>query len=139
MCGFANPLSFKNITDAEISIVEHFIKNRTMDFLRQKMIESINEQCDVVVDDEELIDHFGELYAHNQDSFMFHAGDIILIKKLVAHVQNIVDCNGKNTGLAFFQNSKHGQKRAASRACKFMKKKTKTCSKCWLCRLKKKI
>lgn len=115
MCGFANPLSFKNVTDAEISIVETFIRTKTMDFLRQRMCDSINEQCDVLVADEELIDHFGELYANNQGSFMFHAGDIILIKELVDHVQRIVDGNGKNTGLVFFQNTEPIRKRAPLR------------------------
>lgn len=120
MCGFANPLSFKHVTDAEILLVETFIRENTMKFLEQKMRDtlgdSINELCDVLVDDELLIDHFGELYANNRDSFMFHAGDVILIKELVEHVKQIVDEKGKNTGLAFFQNSKRIRKKTSKKS-----------------------
>lgn len=118
MCGFANPLSFKKITDTEIMIVETFIRTKTMDFLQQRQSDNIDRQCDAFFDDEELIDHFGELYANNPTLFEFHEGHKIFIREIVDHVKRIVDGNGINTGLGFFQNVRRYRKRAASRASK---------------------
>lgn len=119
MCGFANPLSFKNVTDVEISMVATFIKEKTMTFLQQMLNDSM--VCDVLVDDETLFNHFGELYAHKPELFEFHIGDIILIKELVGHVKRIVDGNGINKGLSFFQNTKRNQKRTAARTARTYK------------------
>lgn len=119
MFGFANPLSFKKITDAEISTVAKFIRENTMDFLQQRLRDSIDQldelECDVLVDEAELIDHFGEMYAHNHKSFNFLLGDIILIKELVEHVKGIADGNGINKGLAFFKSNKRCRKRTVPR------------------------
>lgn len=134
MCGFANPLSFKKITDAEISTVANFIRENTMGFLQQRLrdiIDQLDEQCDqlecdVLVDDDELIDHFGALYAHNHKSFNFHLGDVILIKELVDHVKIIVDGNGINKGLAFFQSTKSRKRAVPRTACQSKDKKHKS-------------
>ena len=127
MCGFAHPLSFKNVTDSHISTVEKFIREKTMTILAKRLSESIGEECDAVIDDEELINHFGEIYANDQESFEFRAGDIMLIKELVAHVKQIVDGNGINTGLGFFQNPKPNRKRAAlATKCSIAKKSQKS-------------
>lgn len=55
------------------------------------------------VDTDHLIDMFGEHFASNPSQFRFRSGDIILIKALVEHVREIVDKNGRNTGLNRFK------------------------------------
>lgn len=65
------------------------------------MNKSIDMNCEV--HSENLIDIFGETFASNPSNFRFRAGDILLIKEIVAHVINIVDGQGKNTGLGRFK------------------------------------
>lgn len=96
MCGFSNPVSFKKITDLEISLVENFIRTKTLGFLTQNLCNSINENCDVLVDDDTLNQHFGTLFSQNTSSFQFQAGVILLIKELVEHVQLKVDRHGNS-------------------------------------------
>lgn len=42
-------------------------------------------------------------YAENPTEFTFSGGEVDLIKKLVCHVKQVVDCNGKNAGLKHFK------------------------------------
>lgn len=102
MSGFDNPISFKKITDVHISIVEASIREQTLSILTKNLSDSINEECDVLVDDEQLINHFGLRYAHNTSSFRFEEGDKILIKELVDYVKALADEGGINCGLHHF-------------------------------------
>lgn len=105
MTGYAHPMAFKAITDDEILKAEKFIREKTLSMLQKNAHDSINEEnCDVLIDDEQLRDYFGDLYAQDTTSFQFEAGDILLIKELVDHVKAIADGNGKNTGLHHFTN-----------------------------------
>lgn len=107
MAGYAHPLAFKAITDAEILKAEQFVREKTLSILQKNYHDSINEEnCDVLIDDDQLRDYFGDLYAQDTTSFRFEAGDILLIKELVDHVKQIADGNGKNTGLRHFTNEK---------------------------------
>lgn len=114
MCGFANPISFKKITDSEISLVEKFIQTKTLGFLTQNACDSIDENCDAIVDgtcdalvdDDTLCQYFGPLFAQNASSFRFQVGDILLIKELVNHVQLKVEKHGHS----YFKNTKKKQK-----------------------------
>lgn len=110
MFGFDNPISFKKVTDVHISIVEASIRDRTLGILTKNLSDSINEQCEVLVGDEELIDHFGPRYAHDTDSFRFEEGDKILITDLVDHVKKIADAGGTNCGLHHFAPDMHSIK-----------------------------
>lgn len=104
MNGFANALSFKDLDDTDIAAVESFVKEKTLKILQQKLSESINEEnCDVLVDDEELEQYFGPVYMHAPVKFKFLPGEIKLIKQLAAHVKRLVDANGLNTGLKNFK------------------------------------
>lgn len=99
MCGFANPLSFKKITDLEISSVQNFIRTKTLGFLTQNLCDSIDENITsqyVLVDPDTLHKHFGPLFAQNTSSFRFQVGDVLLIKELVNHVQLKVDKHGNS-------------------------------------------
>lgn len=104
MCGFGNPLSFKNVTDSHISNVECFIREKTLSILQKNANDSIDGDCEVLIDDETLNDHFG-IYGNDICNFKFEEGDIILIKEYVKHVKQVADGNGINKGLGHFFNS----------------------------------
>lgn len=108
MAGYAHPMAFKAITDDEILKAERFVREKTLSILQKNMNESINEgeNCEVLIDDEQLRDYFGDLYAQDTTSFKFEAGDVLLIKELVDYVKQVADRNGKNTGLRHFTNEK---------------------------------
>lgn len=94
MCGFANPISFKNITEDHIRQVENFIKEKCLIILQNRLAESFGEECDVLVAENDMQDHFG-IYADGDVSlFEFQAGDIVLIKGLVDHVNQIINEKG---------------------------------------------
>lgn len=58
---------------------------------------------DVVIDDEQLKNYFGEIYASKPSKFQFQRGDTLLIKELVEHVKRVVDGGGINSGLGQFK------------------------------------
>lgn len=103
MNGFGNALSFKDIDDADIEAVEHVVKTQTLNILSKKMSESNDCDCDVLIDNDQLEEYFGEVYKEAPDQFKFLAGDIKTIKRAVEHVKRVVDGNGVNTGLKLFK------------------------------------
>lgn len=105
MCGYANALSFKNIVDTDIASVEKTIREESMLLLSANLSDTCNAE-DVVIDDDQLRDYFGNNYAAKPNEFKFKSGDIILIKELVNHVKHVVDDNGKNSGLHKFKSNK---------------------------------
>lgn len=86
-CGFRNALSFKNVADSHIDAVEKFIRTNF-----SSVVKSGNEK-----------DLYGQFFAKNPHNFVFLPGDRELIKQLASHVRDIVDQNGKNSGLNHFQ------------------------------------
>lgn len=104
MCGFGNALSFKNIREEDINIVEKFIQEETLEILSTKLSDTIGTN-DVVIGDEMLHSYFGEIFASQPNKFHFQRGDILLIEELVEHVKRVVDNDGKiNSGLNKFKN-----------------------------------
>lgn len=85
-CGFHNALSFKNIVDTHIDEVENFLRTNP----------SIPENAE---------DLYGTFYAKNPHNFIFFPGDRELIKQLASHVKDIVDKNGKNSGISHFHSN----------------------------------
>lgn len=112
LCGYAtSALVFKNITDADINMVESFIKNELMTFVLKKKAKELNESdTSGFVDDDDilmdLVDYYGKLYATQPENFCFQPGDKMLIKELVAHVEGIVNAKGTNSGLSKFKSKK---------------------------------
>lgn len=121
LCGYANALTFKNITNDDIDSVENFIKNDALNYLSS--ITALNEsersgfvkEDEVLVDNQQLIDYFGKLYASQPQNFRFQSGDRILIKALVERVKDIVDKNGINAGLKKFKNKKNIKTKSKSK------------------------
>lgn len=126
MTGYAHPMVFKAITNTEISKVETFVRERALAILQQNIHDSINEEnCEVVIDDEQLREYFGDLYVQDTSSFQFESGDLLLIKELVDHVKSIADANGKNTGLGHFMSASKKRGKQQKKANLFPEKKKK--------------
>lgn len=113
MCGYANPLVFKEVDDSDILAVQEFIKNRTMNILSTDLHESIGGECDVLVDEQKLDEFFGPIYKNDTNNFEFRAGDKKLIKQIVSYVKNAVDGNGVNSGIKHFMPKRNPSKRKA--------------------------
>lgn len=86
VCGFANPLSFKHITGAEIDKVEAFVREK----VSLKPSQS-KKDC------------FGEIFENDSKHFEFMPGERSYILELVAHVKNTVDHGGNNKGISHFK------------------------------------
>lgn len=102
LCGFANPLSFKAITEIQIDDVEKFIREDMFDYLKRKTAEEINQfdqstltnDEDVLISQEQLVQHFGEIYASAPEKFRFLSGDRLTIQQMVNHVKNLTEQKG---------------------------------------------
>lgn len=79
--GFANPLSFIEINDAEIEQMEEFVQ--------KSLSTRFNDQTF-----NDKMQFFGAFHAQNPSEFVFHIGDKLLIKKLVLHVKDTVKKDG---------------------------------------------
>lgn len=86
VCGFANPLSFKQITETEIDKVEAFVREK----LKPKASQT-QKDC------------FGEIFENDSKCFQFMAGERLYIMGLAEHVKKIVDDGGTNKGISYFQ------------------------------------
>lgn len=118
LCGYANALTFKNITNDDIDSVENFIKNDALNYLSSITALNESERSGFVKEDEVLVDnqqYFGKLYASQPQNFRFQSGDRILIKALVERVKDIVDNNGINAGLKKFKNKKNIKTKSKSK------------------------
>lgn len=93
-------MCFKKVNDTVIQEIENEIRQSGCS-IENELNKSVDMNCEVHNDS--LIDIFGETFALNPSNFRFRAGDILLIKEIVAHVIKIVDGQGKNTGLFRFK------------------------------------
>lgn len=67
LCGFDNPLSFKELSNEDISDIEKIMREKHAPIIEKKFAErggSIN-----------MVDHFGKLYAENPCQFEFLPGE----------------------------------------------------------------
>lgn len=71
-----------------------------------QLSESLGEDCEALLDDDDLIAIFGKKYAKSPENFTFLPGEKNTIKSLVEHVKKLVDGNGENTGLKKFNQSR---------------------------------
>lgn len=99
MCGYANPLSFKEIDDSHIAYVENFIKENAFDVAINSLKKNLSGgcedgECDILLDDDQMIEIYGRTFAKSPENFQFMLGDKLLIQTLVAHVKRLVDTEG---------------------------------------------
>lgn len=79
------------------------VRTRALGIASKNLSESIDNSCDALLQNEQLIAIFGEAFAENPEKFEFRRGDIIFIKAIVAHVKQLVDGKGYLTGLRLFK------------------------------------
>lgn len=97
--GWGNALSFKNLTDADIKLMEQKVREAGISIERE-LNESIEMECEV--SQQHMTDIFGK-FANAPTKFQFERGEVSLIKELVNHVKQVVDGNGENSGLQRFK------------------------------------
>lgn len=102
MNGFGNALNIMDINDEDIQAVEESIRDCTIDYLTKKVMENVDDGCEILVPMEMLEEYFGEAYKFAPEKFKFLAGDRKTIKKVSEHVQKIVDSLGESKGLKHF-------------------------------------
>lgn len=110
--GYTNALAFQGITDEQIANTEKFVREEMYNYLIRTTAETINENDEsfaidtddvfITITKEQLIDHFGKVYATDPSNFRFQSGEIILIKEMVKHVKSKFDSQQK-TGLKVFK------------------------------------
>lgn len=113
--GFANAFVFKNITDENITQIETFIRDESLNVRASNLSDSYGhcdpeQKCDALLDETEMIEIFGQKYAAAPSKFKFQLGEKMLIRELVKHVREIVDRGGENKGLHHFQERKRRAK-----------------------------
>lgn len=114
--GFGHTLSFIKITKEHIDGAEKFIRENVYDHLTRSTIEALNESGqdismndeNVLISDDQMVKHFGKLYATQPQNFRFEVGERILIEELVEHLKDIVASQGKK-GLKIFKCQKHNK------------------------------
>lgn len=97
---FGNAISFKDIDDVDIDAVETYIKNHALENVTSQLEKSIGDECQALLDDDQLVEIFGEKYAPNPSEFKFLRGDRVKIRSIAAFLKERVDGNGNLTGLA---------------------------------------
>lgn len=88
--GYGNPLSFQLINPTTIKDIESKIQRNGI-AIERELDKSMDMDCEV--NDDNLIEIFGEKFANNPSQFRFRDGDIILIQELVVRVKQMVDNN----------------------------------------------
>lgn len=72
------------------------MRMRALDKTATMLSDSLDENCEALVDDQQLTAVFGEKYVKCPDKFEFSLGDKKLLTILANHVKNLVDGNGEN-------------------------------------------
>lgn len=118
MNGFGNALSFKDLDETDIETVEAFVRNELLKILSENASESIGGDCDALLDEQQMLDSFGEAYKDQPANFKFLNGHRKLIINVAAHVKQLVDGKGINKGLKLFQPKLIQSKRAIKSGAK---------------------
>lgn len=104
--GYANALSFKNVEESDIDCVENYIKYDALKNAAAQLEQSVEgdfESVSFCLQDDQLIEIFGDIHASKLSEFKFERGDKIRIRNLVDYVKDVVDGEGKLKGLAHFE------------------------------------
>lgn len=119
--GYTNALTFAAITIETIKQTETFVREQMYNYLKRTTAEAINANHDsfisdddnVLVSKEQLIDHFGKVYATDPANFRFQPGEVILIKELVNWVKGKMG-EQQNKGLKLFKSKRPKQPKQLS-------------------------
>lgn len=128
LCGFSNSLNLVNLTEDDINQIKKFVREEGLDHATKMLQKELGCQGDVLLQENQLIDYFGEIYASDPSNFRFVIGDKKLIRLVRDHlIKNQHEKGAKymnrfmqqitlktrilhfplNCRLAYFKNSKH--------------------------------
>lgn len=74
---------FKDLSNDDLEEVEIFVKQRLLKCLKSKK--------KIILNEDTMIQYFGEAYAHDPEQFKFRIGDKKLIRIIIAHVKQMID------------------------------------------------
>lgn len=97
LCGYANGLSFKNITETDISFVENFVQNELKDLLQQKC-----DRFGAELDVNEMENIFG-MYANCETEFKLMRGDRLLLKEIAEFLNELFTTEGTEAFARHFE------------------------------------
>lgn len=105
-CGYNNVTSFETIDENDIREVEKFVREELLDFLKTNASSTNADQNSL--GKQQMIDHFGEFYAHCPSKFRFLPGDRKFIQNIQKHVHYIVNEKGPKKAFKHFSNKING-------------------------------
>lgn len=100
-CGYSYATLFKEIQTEDIQAVEKFVREDLYDILSSKA-DSNNGDSEILLPPNDLIEHFGVLFASNPSKFRFLPGDLKYIQLVKDHVANEITNKGKKQALLRF-------------------------------------
>lgn len=99
---------FERINEADICAVETFVREDLLDIISTKAENSADE---AVVEHQQLIDNFGELYTLNPSKFRFQPGDKKFIQLVIDHIRSEILKKGRKRALRHFGYTTEPQKK----------------------------
>lgn len=100
-CGFNNAILFENITEEDICSVEKFVREELLEVISTNAEATANAD-EFVMDEKQLIENFGQLYAMNPEKFRFQAGDRKFIQLVRDHIRCEIEKKGRKRALCHF-------------------------------------
>lgn len=85
LCGFRDAITFKEVDDTIVGIVEEYVKTELAEVLTTWTTNGIEINQE---------DFYGKFYVYSPKTFKFTIGDRMQIKKMVDYVKTIYDGNG---------------------------------------------
>lgn len=100
-CGFGNALLFEAIDEDDISAVENFARDELLQIISENA-ESTNDTDDLIIQKEQLIENFGELYALKPQKFRFLPGDRKFIQLVKNNIRDQIKKKGRKRAMNHF-------------------------------------
>lgn len=83
-----------NITEDDINQIENVVREEGLDHATKMLQKKLDVQCDVLLNENHLVDYFGESYASDPSNFRFVIGDKKLIRLVRDHLVKKQNENG---------------------------------------------
>lgn len=100
-CGFGNAFLFEQISEEDISAVEKFVREDLLDLISRNAEQSLNAE-NILLDDEQMVENFGELYKGCPTKFRFQPGDRKFVLLIRDHIQREIGKKGRKKAMQHF-------------------------------------
>lgn len=75
-----------NLTEDDINQIEEFVREEGLQHATKALQKKLDCQCEILLEESQLIDYFGEIYASDPSNFRFVIGDKKLIRLVRDHL-----------------------------------------------------